>query len=303
MSPSFALRHFETLDDYRACVGLQEEIWGAGFSERVPTAILKVTQSLGGVAAGAFDPQGSLEGFVFGMTGVDPTGEVVHWSDMLAVRPRAAGSGLATRLKALQRTAVMEVGVRRMLWTFDPLRARNAHLNLNKLGAVVREYRRDMYGDTDSVLHRGIGTDRFVALWMLDSERVAGCLARALGSPVHVPAGGSILHGPVAPSPGNAAADTWALGSAGTSGFPRPTNARLGLEEDAVRVAIPADIGAIMERDVGLAIAWREATREVLVHYLGRGYEVRHLSREEGAGPFYVLSRIDSQPRDTLERP
>ena len=57
-----------------------------------------------------------------------------------------------------------------------------------------------------------------------------------------------------------------------------------------------------MEKDVGLAIAWREATREVLGHYLGRGYEVRHLSREKGAGPSYVLSRIDSRIRDTLER-
>src|SRR5690606_25947343 len=80
------LRHFASLDDYRACVALQEEVWGAGFSERVPTAILKVGQELGGVSAGAFDRSGRLDGFVFGLTGLDDAGEPVHWSDMLAVR-------------------------------------------------------------------------------------------------------------------------------------------------------------------------------------------------------------------------
>ena len=65
------LRALESVDDYRACVALQEEVWGDGFSERVPMAILKVGQQLGGVSAGAFDERGRLDGFVFGLTGLD----------------------------------------------------------------------------------------------------------------------------------------------------------------------------------------------------------------------------------------
>ena len=85
MAPPVNIRPFSTLEDYAACVELQEETWGAGFSERVPIAILKVAQRIGGVTAGAFDDTGRMVGFVFGMTGLE-RGEIVHWSDMLAVR-------------------------------------------------------------------------------------------------------------------------------------------------------------------------------------------------------------------------
>ncbi|MEX2465788.1 MAG: GNAT family N-acetyltransferase [Gemmatimonadota bacterium] len=297
MTLRYELRPFRALEDYRACVALQEETWGVGFSERVPTAILKVAQSLGGVAAGAFDGEGRLAGFVFGMTGPDESGEVVHWSDMLAVRAEAAGSGLGVRLKAWQRDSVVARGVRRMLWTFDPLRARNAHLNLNKLGAVVREYRRDMYGDTDSVLHRGIGTDRFVAVWLLESERVAGRMERALSER----SSGRADPGRPAPPPDQDVPDPallpFALQAVGPAEALRPGSARLDLDSERVGVAIPADIGAVMHRDAGLAVAWREATRETLMHYLERGYEVRALMRREGAAPVYVLSRTHRPDR------
>src|SRR5690349_9405309 len=46
------VRHLRTHEDFLACVALQDETWGAGFSERVPMAILKVSQRIGGVAAG-----------------------------------------------------------------------------------------------------------------------------------------------------------------------------------------------------------------------------------------------------------
>ena len=106
----YILRPFASMDDYRACVELQEETWGDGFSERVSPAILKVSQILGGVAAGAFDADGRLDGFVFGMTG-PRKGVVVHWSDMLAVRRHLRDSGLGRRLKAYQRQVLLERGV------------------------------------------------------------------------------------------------------------------------------------------------------------------------------------------------
>ena len=51
-----------------------------------------------------------------------------------------------------------------MYWTFDPLVAKNAHLNLNLLGARVVEYVRDMYGTTTSPLHNGLATDRLIVV-------------------------------------------------------------------------------------------------------------------------------------------
>jgi predicted GNAT superfamily acetyltransferase len=165
---SIVIRRVETQAEYEECVRIQDETWGAGFSERVPSAILKVAQYLGGVTAAAFDGEEAdarILGFVFGMTGVRD-GQLVHWSDMLAVRPEARDHGIGRRLKLYQRSLVAELGVTQILWTFDPLVSRNAHLNLNALGARVTDYVPDMYGaDTGSTLHQGIGTDRFVVAW------------------------------------------------------------------------------------------------------------------------------------------
>jgi chorismate synthase len=286
------LRDLESLEDYRSCVALQEEVWGRGFSERVPSAILKVAQRLGGVAAGAFQPSGRLDGFVFGLTGLDPTGEPVHWSDMLAVRAGAEGRGLATRLKAYQRDAVLARGVQRMFWTFDPLRARNAHLNLNKLGAVVREYHPDMYGDTESDLHRGIGTDRFVATWLLADESVRAKLAQALSDappPGVAEEGGGGEGGD--DGPGGSDLGHAALTARVEQGRARPGDIRLNLEASSVTVAVPSDIASIMGADPGLAMAWRTATRAALMHYLGRGYEVRRISAGDPVAE-YVLERM-----------
>src|SRR5205085_1494648 len=64
-------------------------------------------------------------------------------------------------------------------WTFEPMRARNAHFNLNRLGVVVREYAVNFYG-TDYVTNptekaaglSGMDSDRLFANWELNSPRV-----------------------------------------------------------------------------------------------------------------------------------
>ena len=162
--------------DFAAAVALQRETWGANFSEVVPPALLWAVQHVGGIAAGAFDKRNVLLGMVFGISGVRD-GELAHWSDMLAVRPDMRGSGLGIALKAYQRETLLELGIRRVFWTFDPLESRNAYINFSKLGVVAREYLRDAYGESDSVLHQGIGTDRLIAEWRLDSARVRAALA------------------------------------------------------------------------------------------------------------------------------
>lgn len=156
--------------EYDACVRLQKETWGETFSEIVPQAILQVSQRVGGVTAGAFEEE-AMVGFVFGLTGLEGH-DPVHWSDMLAVRASHRNRGIGEQLKWYQRRVLMQRGVNRVRWTFDPLDCKNAHLNFNRLGVIAREYVVDMYGQTDSPLHAGIGTDRLVVTWDLDSPRV-----------------------------------------------------------------------------------------------------------------------------------
>lgn len=169
------VRPIEDVDELRQCVRIQESTWGPGFSERVPVTMLHLCLRLGGYAAGAFE-RDEMVGFVFGLPGI-VGGELIHWSDMLAVLPDWRGRGIGLSLKWHQRAALLERGVTRVCWTFEPLEAHNAYLNIARLGATAREYVRDFYGAGDSPLHHGIGTDRLIAVWDIASPRVEDRLA------------------------------------------------------------------------------------------------------------------------------
>jgi len=264
----FQIRSFRGYDEFRDCVSLQERVWGEGFVERVPPAVLWVSQRLSGVAAGAYDENGELAGFVFGLTGLE-NGEPVHWSDMLAVRPGLRDSGLGTRLKRYQRAVLLEKGIRKVYWSFDPLESRNAYVNLERLGAVGQEYVENMYGESESPLHRGMGTDRLIVLWELDSPRVVQLLEEGQE--------GSREEGYGEPAPALSASPP--AGGPGGPGGPVPEVPILGMAGGPVSVAIPADIQGLKKRDLELAQRWRKATRTVLLHYLERGWEVRRLER------------------------
>lgn len=275
----WTIRPFRTHHDYEACIALQEATWGTGFSELVPMALMMVSQRLGGVAAGAYDEDGVLAGFVIGMTGLD-NGTPVHWSDMLAVRPDQRGSGLAIHLKSYQRDAVMALGIRHMYWSFDPLESRNGYINLARLGIVVREYVENMYGQTDSPLHRGIGTDRFVALWQLDAPRVE----RRLAGEQPPPAIEDLAKVPrvLGCTPGS------------STGWPEPET-RETPRANEVLAAIPSSIQALKMASPQLAARWREATRSVFHSYLSNGYEVCELIRGARVSR-YLLRRIEETP-------
>jgi predicted GNAT superfamily acetyltransferase len=181
-----SIRPLDTPADYAACVELQELVWGRG-NETIPPIMLQVSQKVGAVAAGAFDEAGRMLGCVFGLTGLRQ-GRPAHWSHMLAVRPEARGLHLGRRLKHYQRRRVLALGVRTMYWSFDPLVARNAYLNLVVLGATVEEYVTDMYGPgTGSPVDRGIGTDRLIVRWNLERRPRRPLPRRARRAQVEIP--------------------------------------------------------------------------------------------------------------------
>lgn len=267
-SDGIVIRRAEAREEYDECARIQDETWGAGFTERVPSTIFRITQYLGGVTAAAFSPAGGrMLGFVFGMTGVQDGG-LVHWSDLLAVRPEARNRGVGRRLKLFQRSAVLPLGVTRMLWTFDPLVARNAHLNLNALGASITQYVPDMYGaDTGSELHSAVGTDRFIVAWDLSAEPSPAVPGKGRASP---PPDSLVVN-----------RLEWVGGS--------PT---VQTSEDfpEVYVAVPDDIQAVIADAPELARAWRDTTRQAFLWYLERGYRVDGFHRADGRG-FYHLAR------------
>jgi predicted GNAT superfamily acetyltransferase len=164
----------ETLDELRACVALQKEVWNFSDAELVPLRMFVVAQKIGGQVIGAFEG-GQLIGFAFAIPGARSGQSYLH-SHMLAVRAEYRNQGLGRRLKLFQRNEALRRGFDLIEWTFDPLEIKNAYLNIEKLGAIARRYNVNQYGITASPLQGGLPTDRLVAEWWLKSKRVESLL-------------------------------------------------------------------------------------------------------------------------------
>ncbi len=164
------LRDCHTLEEYEACVELQTAVWGYDARDTVPSRVFIVARKVGGQIIGGFDG-GRLVGFAFAIPGYRNGHAYLH-SHMLAVLPEYRNVGLGSRMKLAQREDALRRGIDLMEWTFDPLEIKNAHLNINKLGAIIRRYVPNQYGDSSSPLQGGLPTDRLVAEWWLKSRRV-----------------------------------------------------------------------------------------------------------------------------------
>ncbi len=255
------------VEDYRACEALQRATWGSDFQEVVPAAILKIAQKVGGVATGAFTANAVMAGFVFGITGWKE-GKPCHWSHMLAVDLRFRDQGIGQQLKQHQRDDLLRRGVNVMFWTYDPLVARNAHLNLCRLGARISEYVPHMYGsDDDNSLDNIIGTDRFIVHWDLKAQSARPdepVTETRLANATINPSGGLL--------PSKTDLPSW----------------------PQVSIGIPGDIHTLKATAPELAAVWRANTRKAFLHYLASGYEVTGFSKDNvNQAGFYQLRQVD----------
>ena len=271
------IRPLVSIDEYSAAEQLQREVWGFVDVEVVPLHVLLTAAKNGGAALGAFDGD-ALVGFAFGFLGRDELG-VKHCSHMLGVAPGARRRGIGEALKWAQREHVLDGGVERMTWTYDPLLAPNARLNLHRLGAVCRRFRPNVYGELRDDLNRGLPTDRFEVDWWLESPSVT---SRADGAPL-----------PAAVTDADVGTLPAVLDSEDAGGVRAPVLPPSGREsQDApkVRAEIPADLSAVKRHDPTLARAWVEASRGVFPALFARGYAATDLLRTSGRA-FYVLER------------
>lgn len=163
------------MEDLSGCVLLQRSVFALPEVELSPVRHFIVTMHAGGYTLGAFESD-RLVGFVLSIPAFF-RGERAFYSHMAAVDTDFQGLGIGSRLKWEQRQRALEAGVKFIKWTFQPVKARNAFFNLEKLGAVVTEYRQDFYGTDYAVSPAetpglGIESDRLFAEWHLDSEEV-----------------------------------------------------------------------------------------------------------------------------------
>jgi predicted GNAT superfamily acetyltransferase len=247
--PLTALEHFDDAIDVMIAT------WGP--HQLLPREVFTALAHSGNVPWGAYDGE-RLVGFVLGWAGVDEEGLHVH-SHMLAALPDRRHRGVGFALKLAQRAQALDQGIHVARWTFDPLVARNAWLNLGKLGAFADRFGRSFYGEMTDDLNRDDRTDRLVVRWELDPE------PRARPVPPGLPA---------------------VVTAAGDPEAPEPVSGDDPGSEGAV-VEVPRDHPAIRDRDAGLATRWRDAVADAFDACLAAGLTVSGFDRERSA---YVLT-------------
>jgi len=186
MSKEIVVRKCERIEEFHHCVELQRRIWGEADLEVEPATMFVVAAHTGGQTLGAFAGD-RLVGYTLAVAGLRGRVPYLH-SHMTGVDGEYRNRGVGRMLKLFQRDEALGRGIRLIQWTFDPLEVRNAHFNLNRLGAMCREYHRNLYGVTTSPLHRGLETDRLLVEWHLDSARVVAAIENLVKDPAEAPA-------------------------------------------------------------------------------------------------------------------
>ena len=246
-----------TVDDADLLNQVIEATWGGQHMDREVVRALAIS---GNSSWGAFDAD-RLIGFVLGWAGVDASGLHVH-SHMLAAIPDRRHAGVGEALKLAQRAQALEQGIEVVRWTFDPLVARNAWLNLGKLGVVIDRFARSFYGDMRDTINQGERSDRVTVAWHLRRE----------------------------PSPYVVRADPIDLVMRSPDAMPEPAMAELA-HASAARIEVPAEYHDLRAADPVLGMAWRDAIADAVERCLDAGLLGAAFDRARSA---YVFATPDA---------
>jgi predicted GNAT superfamily acetyltransferase len=170
------IRECASFDDFKQCVELERSVWKSDEIDVMPVRLYQISKACSAPTFGAFDDAGRMVGFghtMLALVDSEAGKKVAYHSHMLAVAEELRDRDIGYRIKLAQREHAMRLNVPLIFWTFDPLQSRNAHVNINKLGAVVRRYEINYYGQGVSTgFDSDVPTDRLMAEWWVASPHV-----------------------------------------------------------------------------------------------------------------------------------
>jgi predicted GNAT superfamily acetyltransferase len=233
------IRLVRTHDEFAACEGMSRDIWGAAERNVVPRELLLTMQHNGGLVHGAFLKTGPLVGFCFAFLGMRD-GQLRLCSHQLGVLPEFRGTGIGIGLKQAQRYDALRLGYELVTWTFDPLEARNAYINLHRLGCIARLYDRDHYGVMEDELNKGLPSDRFEVEWWLRRAKPL------------------------------TAGDPEVMLRVGAGGEPVREELEVSARTTAL-ISVPSDFQAVKRASFALALRWRMESRAAFEAALAAG--------------------------------
>lgn len=249
-----------TVDDLRPVETLQHEVMGIDDRDLLAASALVTVPETGGEVIGAFLAATSerapreLAGVVIGWGGF-VAGQPRLVSDLLAVRAQRRNLGLGMELKRLQAAVALAAGFGEIVWTVDPLRAANARLNFEKLGATSRRYEEDRYGASFGAgFYGGLPTDRLHVHWQIDSCRVHDCLLGRTTPTTAAAVAGLAPYDPRWPAP-------------------------------RALVSLPTDVDRLLADEPAAVLRWRLRLREMLPAAFAAGYAITGFVPEVGPEP------------------
>lgn len=157
------IRALESVEQIFEACGVLSEVWG-GDRTGMPPNLLRALAHSGNYAVGLYDGERMIGASVAFFAA--PAARSMH-SHITGILGDYRSLGLGRLLKQHQRAWAFARDVGHITWTFDPLVARNAHFNLQVLGARITEYLVDHYGPMDDGVNRGDESDRLMVAWAL----------------------------------------------------------------------------------------------------------------------------------------
>lgn len=170
------IRECVSVEDFEQCIQLERAVWNDDDIGIMPIRLYLLSKACNAPTIGAFNESNRLVGFVHTMLALID-GQTVYHSHLAAVVEELRHKDIGFRMKIAQRERAIAAGVPLIIWTFDPLQSRNAHLNINKLGAIIRRYEVNYYGEGHSnIFDPGVASDRVFAEWWVSSPHVKSVL-------------------------------------------------------------------------------------------------------------------------------
>jgi len=262
-----------TIDEVRSLAEVEEwqtidhAVWPGGQFETMPAHALVTHLRYGGVLLAARDGAGKMIGILLGFPGLKD-GKVIHCSHLLGVLPEWRGRDVGFHLKCRQRDFVLAQNLDLVVWTFDPLEARNARLNIARLGGIAREYSPNLYGIGQDGLNQGLETDRFTISWHIRHPSVVDRLA-----------GRTLAPDPAALLAGGVPLLTRTVARGGPSPYPSLEEAESRTNAPLVLIETPANFQALKRTNPVAARVWRLGLRDLFLPLFAQGYAVIHALR------------------------
>jgi predicted GNAT superfamily acetyltransferase len=244
------------IEDFKKIPEIQKSAWGFADLDIEPHHLMTRVQKYGGLVQGLY-LNGELAGYTYALIG-KWEGNYFIYSHMTAVRKEHQYRGFGFVLKKAQREAVLKMGYHMIRWNFDPLESMNAFFNIHRLGVICGEYERNVYGEGESGLHKGLPTDRLIAIWNLNSDRVLRLMENKAPSIIETIPGKHLEN----------------------------------FTQETAYIEIPRNIRSLKETNLSEAVQWRKKTRLHFETAFQSGYVVKDIVfSEDKKRVFYKLWR------------